>query len=121
MNTEEMKQRTRCFALSVIQLVRSLPGRGQDVQVLGRQLLRAGTSVGVNCRAACRARSPADFIAKMGIVEEETDETMYWMELLVEAGLLRPENTIDLMKEADEILAITVVSIRPPEEGPDEH
>jgi four helix bundle protein len=111
MNAEEMKRRTRCFALSVIRLVRAMP-KGQESQVLGRQLLRAGTSVGANYRAACRGKSPADFIAKMGIVEEEADETMYWMELLMEAGLLRSEDAGDLMKEADEIVAITVASIR---------
>jgi four helix bundle protein len=73
MDKEELKLRTKQFALRVIRLVEALP-RGKTADVLGRQLLRTGTSVGANYRAACRAKSTADFIAKMGIVEEETDE-----------------------------------------------
>ena len=80
--------------------------------VLGRQLLRAGTSVGANYRAACRAKSQADFVAKMGIVEEEADEALYWMELLVEAGIVKAQKLECLMKETDEILSITVASIK---------
>ena len=82
MNAGEMQKRTRAFALRIIQLVERLP-RSRTADVIGRQLLRCGTSVGANYRAA-RARSPADFIAKMGIVEEEADESGYWLELLVE-------------------------------------
>jgi len=84
MNQEEMKQRTKLFALGVIQLTESLP-RHRTAEVLGRQLLRSGTSVGSNYRSACRAKSIADFISKMSIVEEEADESLYWMELLIEA------------------------------------
>jgi len=111
MNKEEMKQRTKRFALNIIQLVGALP-QGQIANVLGRQLLRSGTSVGSNYRAACRAKSTADFIAKMGVVEEETDETIYWMELLVESGIVQIDTVKTLMNEADELLAITVSSIK---------
>ncbi len=105
-----MKQRTKQFALRVIRLVESLP-RGRTAEVIGRQLLRAGTSVGANYRAACRAKSTADFISKMGTVEEEADESLYWMELLIEAEIVKPEKLEYLMKEADELVAITVSSI----------
>ena len=98
MDKEELKGRTKQFALRVIRLVEALP-RGKTADVLGRQLLRSVTSVGANYRAACRAKSTADFIAKMGIVEEETDETVYWMELLVEAGITKAELLEGLMKE----------------------
>ncbi len=80
-----LKERTKAFALAIIRLVGGLP-RGRIADVLGRQLLDAGTSVGANYRSACRAKSPADFISKMGIVEEEADETIYWMELLILSG-----------------------------------
>jgi four helix bundle protein len=86
MNQEEIKQRTKLFALGIIQLVESLP-KGRTTKVLGGQLLRSGTSVGSNYRSACRAKSIADFISKMGIVEEEVDESLYWMELLIEVGI----------------------------------
>ena len=85
MTKDELKRRTRRFALDVIRLVDSLP-RSKTTEVIGRQLLRSATSVGANYRAACRARSSADFVSKMGIVEEEADESMYWMELLVDSG-----------------------------------
>jgi len=79
--------------------------------VIGKQLLRSATSVGANYRAACRAKSNADFISKMGTVEEEADECLYWMELLAEAKLVQPEKLQPLMAEADELVAITVSSI----------
>ena len=107
---EEMKKRTKSFALRIIRLVETLPNT-QTGRVIGNQLLRSGTSVGANYRSACRARSPADFISKMGIVEEEADESLYWMELLVEAEIVKPEKLEYLMKEADELVAITVSSI----------
>ena len=110
MDKEKMKQRTKQFVLRVIRLVESLP-RGRTAEVIGRQLLRAGTSVGANYRAACRAKSTADFISKMGTVEEEADESLYWMELLIEAEIVEPVKLEVLMKEADELLAITVSSI----------
>jgi four helix bundle protein len=111
MKKEDLTRRTRLLALGVIRLVESLP-KGRIADVLGRQLLRSGTSVGANYRSACRARSPADFIARMGLVEEELDETVYWMELLVESALVRSASVEGLMREADELLAITVSSIR---------
>jgi four helix bundle protein len=110
MDKGELKRRTKQFALRAVNLVEAIP-RGRTADVLGRQLLRSGTSVGANYRAACRARSTADFIAKMGIVEEEADESLYWMELLIEAGIVKPERFELLMKEGNELLAITVASI----------
>jgi len=107
----DLKKRTKAFALRIIKLVESLPP-DKTADVIGKQLLRCGTSVGANYRASCRARSQADFIAKMGIVEEEADESIYWMELLVESGLVRQELLDNLIKEADERVAIVVSSIR---------
>lgn len=107
----DLKQRTKGFALQIIVLVDSLPV-GRTAEVIGRQLLRSGTSVGANYRAACRAKSAADFIAKMGIVEEEADECIYWMELLAEANILPLTRLQPLMTEADELVAITVSSIK---------
>ena len=111
MDSSEMKKRTKAFALRVIRLVEALP-KNRVADVVVRQLLRCGTSVGANYRAACRARSQADFVAKLGIVEEEADESVYWMELLVEAGMVESAKLESLMKEADELLAITVASIK---------
>lgn len=111
MDQDEMKQRTKLFALGIIQLVESLP-KERTVGVLGGQLLRSGTSVGSNYRSACRAKSIADFISKMGIVEEEADESLYWMELIIEAGVEVNIKMDALMKEAGELLAITVASIK---------
>jgi four helix bundle protein len=110
-NQEELKKRTKAFALRVIQLVEALP-RSRTAEVIGKQLLRSGTSVGANYRAACRAKSPADFISKMGTVEEEADESMYWMELLIEAEIVPSENLQLLLAEANELVAITVASIK---------
>ena len=106
-----MKQRTRRFALRVIRLTEALPKR-RLADVLGRQLLRSGTSVGANYRSACRARSRADFIAKMGIVEEELDECMYWLELIIDESLVSRRRLAPLMQEASELLAMTVSSIK---------
>jgi four helix bundle protein len=111
MDREEMKRRTKRFALQVIELVESLP-RGRATEVLGRQLLKSGTSVGANYRASCRAKSRPDFISKMTIVEEEADETIYWLELLAEAGIVKLDIIQPLLREADELLAITISSIR---------
>ena len=110
MTPEEMKTRTKAFALRVIRLVESLP-KGKTADVLGRQLLKSGTSVGANYRASCRSRSDKDFLARMGIVEEEADESLYWMVLLVESGLVQESLLLDLMQEGDEILRIVVASI----------
>ena len=111
MNAEEFKNRTKELALRVIRLVEALP-KSRTADVIGRQLLRCGTSVGANYRAACRAKSAADFIAKMAIVEEECDESIYWMDLLVGAGLMGEKCVADLKNEADEILSMVVASIK---------
>src|SRR5215470_2601433 len=111
MGEYDLRKRTKVFALRIIKLVESLPS-GKTADVIGKQLLRCGTSVGANYRASCRAKSQADFIAKMGIVEEESDESIYWMELLVESGLVRQELLDNLINEADEIVAIVVSSIK---------
>jgi four helix bundle protein len=110
MNPVEFKKRTKTFALRIIKLFDQLP-KTTVSRVIGRQLLRSGTSVGANYRAACRARSPADFIAKLGIVEEECDESLYWMELLIESETMKPRRLSLLMAEANEILAMVVGSI----------
>ncbi len=110
MTQEEMKARTKKFALRVIRLVESLPDT-KTAKVIGNQLLRSGTSVGANYRAACRAKSTADFISKLSIVEEENDESIYWMELLIESETVKENLLQNLMKEADEILSIIVTSI----------
>ena len=107
---EQMKARTKQFALRIIKLVASLES-DQVARTLGKQLLRCGTSVGANYRAACRARSPAEFRAKLGIVEEEADESIYWMELLIESEQVSENRLQDLLREANEILAIVVKSI----------
>ena len=111
MNQDDFKKRTKEYALRIIRLVESLPA-DRVSRILGDQLLRAGTSVGANYRSATRARSRADFIAKLGIVEEEGDESLYWMELLVDAGRVRTDRLSALMAEGDEIVSITVASIK---------
>ena len=111
MNESELKQRTKQFALRVIALVDALPNSTSG-RALGNQLVRSGTSVGANYRAACRGRSRADFVARLGTVEEEADESAYWMELIMEGGLL-PENRVQhLHREADELTAIVASSIK---------
>ena len=109
MNEKELKKRTKQFALRVIKLVNALPKNIQG-QSIGRQLIRSGTSVGANYRSACRGRSKAEFVAKLGIVEEEADESAFWMELIIEEGLLEKELVEPLLKEADELVAIMVAS-----------
>ena len=111
MNPEELKTRTRAFALRVIRLGESLP-ETPAAKVIRNQLLRCGSSVGANYRAACRARSRADFVSKMGIVEEEADETIYWMELLIDAGIVKRHRIAELLDEADQILSIVISSIK---------
>jgi four helix bundle protein len=111
MEQYDLKERTKRFALQVIKLVENLP-KGKTSDIIGKQLLKSGTSVGANYRAACRAKSTADFISKMGIVEEEADESIYWMELLIEAGIVGTNKIESLLKEANELLAIAVSSIR---------
>jgi four helix bundle protein len=111
MNAEELKKRTKLFGLHTIKLVEVLPP-GKAANMIGNQLLRSGTSVGANYRAACRGKSKADFIAKAGISLEEADECLYWMELLEEAGIVPAERLKDLSKEANELVAIFTASIK---------
>ncbi len=111
MDEQTFKKRTKRFALDVIRLVETLP-RTRAAEVIGRQLLRAGTSVGANYRAACRGKSASDVTAKLGIVEEEADESIYWLELLVESKTIPSERVDLLIKEANELVAMTVASIK---------
>jgi len=111
LTASDLKQRTKEFALNTVRLVERLP-RGRAAEVIGRQLLRSGTSVAANYRSARRARSRREFIAKMGIVEEEADESSLWLDLLVEAGLVPSAQVAALRDEADQLVAITVASIR---------
>ena len=111
MDAEELKRRTKKFGLDVIKLVESLPST-QTGRVIGNQLLRSALSVGANYRAACRARSKADFISKVGITIEEADESQHWLEMLGEAGLASQEKLKPLSKEADELVAILTTSAK---------
>jgi four helix bundle protein len=110
MTSEEMKDRTKQFAKQIIKLCRLLP-KNREGYLIGNQLFRAGTSVAANYRAACRARSRAEFISKMGIVEEEADESMFWLELIQELKLCQENLVPSLMEEGNEILSIVVSSI----------
>jgi len=111
MDEKTFKMRTKKLAVTIIRQTEKLP-RSLASDVIGKQLLRSGTSIGANYRAACRAKSTADMINKMKIVEEESDETEYWLELLVEADLVPESQITDIYKETDEILAMTVSSIK---------
>jgi four helix bundle protein len=108
---EQLRGRTKAFALRVIRLYRSLPYK-TDAQVLGKQLLRSGTSVAANYRAVCRARSKAEFVAKIGVVVEEADEVVLWLELMTESGIISSAKTEELLKEANELTAIFAASQR---------
>ncbi|MGH9403789.1 MAG: four helix bundle protein [Terriglobia bacterium] len=107
----ELKERTKRFAIRIVRLFRSLP-KTEEARVLGRQVLRSGTSLAANYRAVCRSRSKAEFIAKIGIVVEETDETVFWLELLVETSILTEKQLKSLRVEANELLAIFAASQR---------
>jgi four helix bundle protein len=109
MDEEQLKQRTKQFALRIIKLVGSLPTTIEGREI-GRQLIRSGTSIGANYRGACKGRSMAEFIAKLGIVEEEADETAYWLELVIEGGLLEKGVVEPLVQEANEFVAIMASS-----------
>ncbi len=111
MNKEKIKVRTKEFAKQIIELCRELPENYEGRLIRG-QLFRAGTSVASNYRAACRARSSAEFISKLGIVEEESDETLFWLELIEEMGIVPRDRLKQLMKENNEIIAIMVSSIK---------
>jgi four helix bundle protein len=116
MTTQELKQRTFEFGIRVVRAVDALP-KTKIGRVLGRRLLRAGTSVGANYRAAVRVRSPADFPSKLGIVEEECDEAAYWMEVIAVLKLLKPRRLANLQAKADKLLAILVASIKTARRG----
>ena len=107
----ELQKRTTSFALRILRLFRSLPNCAEG-RIIGQQLLRSGTSVAANYRAACRARSRPDFVHKLGIVEEESDEALFWLEFLVDAGLVPRERLKDLISEAKQLTAIFVSSRR---------
>ncbi|MHB1158482.1 MAG: four helix bundle protein [Phycisphaerales bacterium] len=109
MDRREMEKRTKAFALRIMKLVRALL-KTEIGRVVGRQVLRSGTSVGSNYRAAGCARSRAEFVAKLGIVEEEANETVYWLELIMEDGLLPRKRVEPLWNEGKEILAIVIAS-----------
>ena len=111
MDERTFKERTKKFSLAVMSLIESLP-RNRTSDVIGRQLLRSATSVGANYRSACRGRSTLDVIAKLGIVEEEADESVYWIELLTDSKIVKAKQIAPLVKEANEIIAMTVASIK---------
>jgi four helix bundle protein len=111
MNEALMKKRTKDFAKDIIRLCRKLPNN-REGNLIGDQIFRSGTSVAANYRAACRARSTAEFISKLSIVEEEADETLFWLEMIKEMKILDNKLLATLMKENDEIIAIIVSSIK---------
>ena len=111
MTEHEFKLRTKEVALRVINLVQSLP-KSWVAETIGKQLLRSGTSIGANYRAACRAKSTADIINKLAIVEEEADESMFWIELLIESEIVSEKRLARLYAEIDGIVAMTVSSIK---------
>lgn len=105
----DLKERTRRFAVRIVKLCRSLP-RTTEGKIIGSQLLRCGTSVGANYRAVCRSRSRAEFAAKLGIVIEEADEVVFWLELLLDTGMFSQQQLQELFAEANELVAIFVSS-----------
>ena len=109
MTQDELKSRTKAFALRCLKVADALP-RTVSGKTVANQLARSGTSVAANYRASCRARSHAEFIAKLGVVEEEADETAFWLELSVDAGLLKPRRLNDLHREAEELVKIVAAS-----------
>ena len=111
MTRDEMKARTKDYAKRVVKLCEALPNKWV-ARTLGTQLLRSGTSVGANYRAVCRAKSTADFLNKLRIVEEECDESLFWMELLVENNLVKSARLNSLMQEGNELLSIVVASAK---------
>jgi len=111
MDKKDLQKRTKQFALRVFKLVKAMPNT-TEARVIGRQIIRSASSVGANYRAACRGRSRAEFIAKLGIVEEEADETVFWLEMIIEAGIFKKEKITPLLKEANEMVSIIVVSLK---------
>jgi four helix bundle protein len=114
---DELKQRSKAFAIRIVRLFRSLP-YSPDAQTIGKQLLRSGTSVAANYRAACRSRSRAEFISKMSIVAEEADESVFWLEMMNETGLISVKKSENLLQEANELVAIFGASLRTAKEKP---
>jgi four helix bundle protein len=110
LSSEGLKD-TKCFALTVIRLCRIVPTT-QEGRIITRQLLRSATSVAANYRAVCRSRSRADFISKLGIVVEEADESLFWLELLLDAGVVQPDQIPHLLCEANELVSVFVASLR---------
>lgn len=109
MTPDYLKKRTKQFGLNIIRLIETLP-KTQTVSVIGNQLLRCATSVGANYRSACKSRSRTEFIAKLGVVEEEADESVYWLEMLIEARIIKPDLVTGLLNEAHELTAIIAAS-----------
>ena len=109
MDEKELKERTKKFSLRVIKLVGALP-KTVEGRTIGSQLIRSGTSVGANYRAACRGRSKPEFVAKLDVVEEEADESAFWMELIIESNLMKKELVEPLLQEANELVAIMTAS-----------
>ena len=107
MDSEVLKKRTKEFALRIIKLIDALPNTTAG-QTIGKQVIRSGTSVAANYRAVCRARSRPEFISKLGVVVEEADETVFWLEIVIESNLLKKELVASLLQEANEITAIMV-------------
>jgi four helix bundle protein len=116
MTEAELKSRTKAFALRVLKVVDALP-RSTAGRVLGGQVARSATSVAANYRSVCRAKSRADFLAKLAVVEEEADETAFWLEMIVDSGLLTAAKLAALRKEADELTAIFVSSLKTVRDG----
>jgi four helix bundle protein len=110
MNPTELKARTKTFALRIIKLTRAIPKSDDAGRIIAKQIIRSGTSVAANYRASCRARSQAEFVAKIGTVEEESDETALWLELLIESGIMPVRKMSALLEEADALTAIMAAS-----------
>ena len=110
MTSDELKDRSKKFGIRIIKMTDKLP-QSQVGKIITGQIIRSATSVGANYRAVCRAKSENDFINKLKIVEEEADETLYWLEIISELELIKPELLVDLKKEANELLSIFVKSI----------
>jgi four helix bundle protein len=106
---EQLRERTKSFAIRIVRLFRSLPN-SREAQVIGNQVLRSGTSIGANYRAVCRARSRAEFIAKLGVVVEEADETIFWLELLADTAVVPADKLKDLITETHELTAISTAA-----------
>ena len=109
--SEILRDRTKRFALRIVGMYRALP-RTEEARIIGKQVLRSGTSIGANYRAACRARSRAEFVAKLGVVLEEADETAFWLDLLRDTGIFPDRRLQGLIREANELVSIFVASMR---------